>query len=95
MINPLKMLGNVASQGKQGMDFLLQARKIQQALEAEEFTVTQGNVKVVISGNQNVKLLEIDGVPNDDAKRAVNDAIKQSQQAAAGKLSEITKNLNM
>lgn len=83
MMNPFKMLGDI-NQMRQ------QAAKIQQALEKEEFEVTSGNVKIVISGNQNVKLVEIDGAPNEDVKRAVNDAIKRSQQAAAGKLAEIS-----
>lgn len=70
-----------------------QAAVIQAALEKEEFTVVQGNVKVVISGNQNVKVVEIDGVSSENTKRAVNDAIKKSQQAAAMKLTELSKNM--
>ncbi len=69
-----------------------QAMQIQAALEQEEFEVTQGNVRIVISGNQSVKVLEIDGVPNDMARNAINEAIKKSQQAAAMKLAEISKN---
>jgi DNA-binding protein YbaB len=69
-----------------------QAMQIQAALEQEEFTITQGNVRIVISGNQQVKVLEIDGVPNDTARNAINEAIKKSQQAAAMKLAEISKN---
>ena len=72
-----------------------QAAQIQQALEAEEFEVIQGNVRILITGNQNVKTVEIDGVPNEDIRRALNDAIKRSQQAAAGKLAELSKNLNL
>ena len=72
-----------------------QAMAIQQALEGEEFEVTQGNVRVVITGNQNVKVVEVDGVPNEDFKRAINDAIKKSQQAAAGKLAELSKGMNL
>ncbi len=72
-----------------------QAGAIQSALEQEEFEVWQGNVHIVITGNQNVKVVEVDGVPNEDLKRAFNDAVKRSQQAAAGKLAEISKNLNL
>ena len=53
-----------------------QAAAIQQALEAEEFEIFDGNVRILISGNQNVKVVEIDGVPNENIKRALNDAIK-------------------
>ncbi|OGG31295.1 hypothetical protein A3A63_01240 [Candidatus Gottesmanbacteria bacterium RIFCSPLOWO2_01_FULL_46_9] len=85
-MNPFKMLGDVNAMRKQ-------AAQIQAALEQEEFEVVQGNVRVLITGNQNVKSVEIDGVPNENMKRAMNDAIKKSQQAAAGKLAELSKNM--
>ncbi|MBP9813719.1 YbaB/EbfC family nucleoid-associated protein [Candidatus Woesebacteria bacterium] len=85
MINPFKALGDMNAMRKQAM-------QIQAALEQEEFEVSQGNVRIVISGNQSVKVLEIDGVPNDMARNAINEAIKKSQQAAAMKLAEISKN---
>ncbi len=85
-MNPFKMLGDMNSMRKQAM-------AIQQALEKEEFEVVSGNVRIVISGNQNVKVVEIDGTPNEDVKRAINDAIKKSQQAAAGKLAELSKSM--
>ena len=86
MINPFKMLGDINQMRKQ-------AAVIQQALEKEEFEVVIGNVRVVITGNQNVKVIEVDGVPDENMKRAVNDAIKRSQQAAAGKLAELSKSM--
>lgn len=85
MINPFKALGDMNAMRKQAM-------QIQAALENEVFEVTQGNVHIVITGNQQVKTVEIDGVPNDFVKNAVNEAIKKSQQAAAMKLAEISKN---
>ena len=86
MINPFKMLGDINQMRKQ-------AAVIQQVLEKEEFEVVIGNVRVVITGNQNVKVIEVDGVPDENMKRAVNDAIKRSQQAAAGKLAELSKSM--
>ncbi len=85
MFNPFKALGDVNAMRKQAL-------QIQQALEQEEFEVTKGNVRIVISGNQNVKTVEIDGVQNSDVQAALNEAIKKSQQAAAMKLAEISKN---
>ncbi|MBI5019520.1 YbaB/EbfC family nucleoid-associated protein [Candidatus Gottesmanbacteria bacterium] len=85
MFNPFKALGDVNAMRKQAL-------QIQQALEAEEFEVVRGNVRIVISGNQNVRVVEIDGVANDDLKTALNEVIKKSQQAAAMKLAEISKN---
>ena len=86
MMNPFKMLGDMNQMRKQ-------AAVIQAALEKEEFEVIIGNVLVRITGNQNVKTVEIDGVDQEDVKRAMNDAIKKSQQAAAGKLAELSKNM--
>ncbi len=83
-MNPFKMMGDMNAMRKQ-------AQAIQQALEKEEFEVETGGVKILINGNQNVKMVEIDGVPNENVKRAINDAIKKSQQAAAGKLGELSK----
>ncbi len=88
MVNPFKMLGDINAMRKQ-------ASQIQAALEKEEFESVSGNVRIVITGNQNVRLVEIGGVPQPDVMRAMNDAIKRSQQAAAGKLAEISKDLNL
>lgn len=70
-----------------------QAMEIQKALEGEIFDVNEGDVHLRINGNQIVQVVEIDGVENEQVKRAINSAIKQSQQAAAGKLQELTKNM--
>lgn len=86
MMNPFKMLGDMNAMRKQAME-------IQSALEKEEFEVSADNVRIVISGNQNVKLVEVDGQADETLKRAINDAIKKSQQAAAGKLAELSKNM--
>ena len=85
-MNPFKMLGDMNAMRKQAM-------VIQQALEKEEFEVREGNVRVVITGNQNVKTVEIDGVSDENVKRAISEAIKKSQQAAAGKLAELSKSM--
>lgn len=85
-MNPFKALGDMNAMRKQAMI-------IQQALEKEEFEVVVKNVRVLINGNQNVKTVEIDGVYQQDIKDAVNEAIKKSQQAAAGKLAELSKSM--
>jgi len=72
-----------------------QAMEIQKALEAEQFDINEGNIHIVITGNQNVVLVEVDGEANEPMKRAINNAVKRSQQAAAGKLSELTKGMGM
>ncbi len=84
MMNPFKMMGDMNAMRKQ-------AAAIQQALEKEEFEVEVDGVKILINGNQNVKEVTIDGESNENVKRAINEAIKKSQQAAAGKLSDLSK----
>lgn len=85
-MNPFKMLGDVNAMRKNAM-------AIQAALEKEEFEVVAGDVRILINGNQNVKMVEKAGVADENMRRAVNDAIKKSQQAAAGKLAELSKNM--
>jgi len=69
--------------------------EIQKALSGMMFTGRDGNVEVVMNGNQEVIDFRIDNVPNEQAKRALTNVIKQSQQAAAGKLAEISKNMGI
>lgn len=88
MINPFKALGDLNTMRKSAM-------AIQQALEGEELDIREGNVHIVISGSQKVKLVEIDGVPSEPVKRAVNNAIQRSQQVAAQKLAEVSKQMNL
>lgn len=84
MANPLKILGDLKQMRQE-------AATIQAALEKEEFEVVVGKVRVIMTGNQNVKTIEINGVADEEVRRAVQEAIKKSQQAAAGKLAEISK----
>lgn len=86
MFNPLKMLGDINAMRKQ-------AGSIQAALSKEEFEVVVGRARVVVNGNQEVKTVEIDGEYQEDLKRAMNDAIKKAQHAAAAKLMEMSKGM--
>ncbi len=86
MLNPFKALGDMNAMRKQ-------AQVIQSALEQEEFETIVGDVRVVISGNQSIKKIEINGEQSEDARRAINEAIKKSQQAAASKLMEMSKDM--
>ncbi len=88
MQNPFKALGDLNAMRKQAM-------QIQAMLEKEEFEIVSGDIRIVITGNQNVKLVEINGERDTRMERAFNDAIKKSQQAAAGKLQEMTKGMGM
>jgi len=67
-----------------------QAAKIQKELKKEEIELNEDGVKVIISGDQKLKSLEIDGMINKRAVEVINKAIKKSQQAAAKKLQEMS-----
>jgi len=86
MFNPFKALGDVNQMRKQAME-------IQKALAVMSFTAREGNVEISMNGNQEVIDVLIDGVHNESAKRAISNVIKQSQQAAAGKLQEMSKDM--
>ncbi|MBI3560004.1 hypothetical protein HY087_02670, partial [Candidatus Gottesmanbacteria bacterium] len=63
MLNPFKMLGDMNAMRKQAV-------AIQQALEAEKFEVWEGNnIRIVITGNQNVEVVEENGIAREDLKR--------------------------
>ena len=67
-----------------------QAVKIQKELKKEEIEVMENGVKVVVTGDQKIKILEIDGMADNRVPHVVNKAIKKSQQVAAKKLQEMS-----
>lgn len=83
MINPFKALGDLKSMRDQAM-------KMQQVLSQEEVVVERNGVRVVMSGDQKIKELVIDGEEHWRAKEAIAEAIKKSQEIAAKKLTEIS-----
>ena len=83
MFNPFKAIGDI----KQMRD---QAMKMQQMLSQEEVVVEKNGVKVVMTGDQKFKSLEIDGAEHWRAKEAIAEAIKKSQEIAAKKLTEMS-----
>lgn len=83
MFNPLKQLGDL-NQMRQ------QAIKIQQELAAESISFDQGNVHIEITGDQKVKILTVNGQTDQNLINAINEAIKKSQELAAGKLQQMS-----
>lgn len=83
MANPLKALGDLNQLRKQ-------AKQMQQELAAEEIRVEEGDVVVVISGDQKIKQFSVQGVSSQDAIAVLNKAIKKSQEIAAKKLQSMT-----
>ena len=83
MINPFQQLGEIKKMRDQAM-------QIQRQLEAEEISIQKNGVDVVITGNQQIKLLKANGRSDDDIREAVNEAVKKSQEVAAKKLSQMS-----
>lgn len=88
MQNPFKMLGDLKKMQEQ-------AAQIQKELEGQIFTSEQGRITVVITGNQRIVEVRIDGQNVPELVEVLNNAIKQSQQAAAAKLSQISQSMGI
>lgn len=65
------------------------AMAMQKVLAQKTITVEKDGVKVVMSGDQKVQRLEIDGEENDKVAKVLNDALKESQKVAAKELQEM------
>ena len=67
-----------------------QAMQIQKQLQDEEIVVEEGDVRVVISGDQQIKEFTVSGISSDQAVQTLNKAIKESQKVAAKKLQSMS-----
>lgn len=76
-------------QAKQLWDLRNQAMAMQKALEQETVKVERNGVKVVMTGNQKIVKLEVDGEDKKNVSDVINDALKESQKVAAKKLQEM------
>jgi hypothetical protein len=63
--------------------------QIQRELQAEEVSVDKNGVQVVITGDQKIKEIKVNGRSDNDVKEAVNEAVKKSQEVAAKKLASM------
>lgn len=71
-----------------------EAMVIQKQLAQILTTVEQDGVKVVVSGDQKIQELTIDGAPNKKLVDALNKAMKKSQEVAAKKMQEMSGGLS-
>jgi nucleoid-associated protein EbfC len=81
--NPLKGLGDMNKLRQQAM-------AMQKQLAQEEIVIEEGDVRVVISGDQKIKEFSVQGITSDVAVSALNQAIKKSQELAAKKLQSMS-----
>ncbi len=83
MINPLKGLGDLKAMRDQAM-------QIQQSLAQEVITIERDGVKILITGDQKIQSVMVDGAQDRRLLEALNEAIKKSQELAAKKLQEMS-----
>lgn len=79
-----------AKQLKQLNEMRVQAKRLQKQLAEEKMEVEEDEVKVVISGDQKIQLLEIDGTEEKRIVDVLNKALKKSQEMAAKKMQEMS-----
>lgn len=87
MFDKVKQLGQLKKMRDQAM-------AIQKQLAQEEIVIEEDNIKIVITGDQKLKSMEIDGMTNERVLELINKAIKRSQEVAARKLSEMSGGLS-
>jgi len=71
-----------------------QALQIQKQLAAHDLTVEENGIKVLITGDQKIKELMVQGVSNPVVLDVLNKAIKKSQEMAAKRLQEMSGGLS-
>jgi nucleoid-associated protein EbfC len=79
MNNPFGQIGELKKMRDQAM-------QIQRLLAAEEVQVEKHGVEIVITGDQKIKEIKVNGKSDNDVRDAINEAIKKSQEIAAKKL---------
>jgi len=80
MFNPFKGLGDIAK-----------LQKMQKELQSQEVTVELNGVMVKMRGDQKINDIQVDGVTENRIAEAINEAVKKTQQQAAYKLMEMSK----
>lgn len=83
MQNPFSQIGEIKKMRDQAM-------AIQKQLKLEEVIINKHGVYVLISGDQEIKEIKSNGKSDEDIAKAINEAIKKSQEVAAKKLSQMT-----
>lgn len=87
MFDKFQKMGQQVSQLKKIRD---QAVQMQKQLQAEVIEVEENGIRVVMTGDQKVETVTIDGKYEERLVKTLNEAIKKSQQVAAKKLQEMS-----
>jgi len=71
-----------------------EAMRIQKELAAEKVELDEGGIRIVISGDQKIQELEIEGENQAPLIEILNKAIKRSQEIAARKVQQMSGGLS-
>ncbi len=82
--------GMLSGKGGDMNQLRTQALQMQQQLAAEEIEVVKGDIRVLISGDQKIKVFTVQDISSQVAIEALNEAIKKSQELAAKKLQSMS-----
>lgn len=83
MFDKVKQLGELKKMRDQAM-------AVQKKLASQSITVDEDNIKIVITGDQKIQELEINGAQNALLVEKLNKALKKSQEMAAKQLQEMS-----
>ncbi len=67
-----------------------QAMQMQKNLSGQTITVEENGVRIVITGDQRIQELSIQGISNDVLNEVINKAIRKSQEMAAKELMNVS-----
>ncbi len=68
---------------------LAQAYKLKKAIESESIEVEENGIKVIVTGDQKIKFLSVNGVENRILVDTINKATKKSQEMAAKRMKDM------
>ena len=83
MFDKFKQLGELKKMRDQAME-------MQKALAQEKIEVEEQGIKIVMTGDQRVETIELDGETHHRLIDVLNKTIKKSQEVAARKLQEMS-----
>ena len=87
MFDKVKQLGELKKMRDEAM-------QMQKALAQEKIEVEEQGIRVVMTGDQKIETIEIDGESQFKLVDVLNKAIKKSQEVAARKLQEMSGGLD-
>jgi len=66
-----------------------QAYKLKKAIESESLEIEEAGIKILVSGDQKIKFLSVNGVENKILLDTINKALKKSQEMAAKRMKDM------